>query len=540
MRQGMLWIDEKYFDEVLIKKTAKVNVENWIKEKVANAKSDNNSLKKRGLDQEDDMEESLTKKPRTTNVPPSSLPEASPKTSHVVANAKSGVGSPKKRGLDEESDGEESLAKKPRTIDVPPSSLPESSSETSESVANAKSGVGSPKKRVLDEESDGEEGLAKKPRTTKVPLPSLPETSSKTSKMFASIASAANSPAKPADSESHDAPGNSPEVPAPATFASANGSAIPASATFVPPHDSAISAPAISAPAKGTAPAVSAPSKGAAIFDPATFASSSKDLSDKHQAKSMFSMQPGTSLEPGKATVAAPEKPSRISFDFTKSEPSAPSPLQTNGWEEFLKGKNQLSNLSTSLQPTSGSPVQSVFASLNPSRAASPATTNATVSGAETDDKEEADGDTFDKDAQLELGSANAGEEDEELLFSVRAKIQEFASEDDENMKKMKQGNEKEDEEKPKSWRVRGVGELRVLRNKESGKTRVVVRQDKSARVLLNAGLLEGASYGVAKPKLVNFTVAAPDGTLSRWLIQVGKEDVAKKISSLLEENKKK
>ena len=217
------------------------------------------------------------------------------------------------------------------------------------------------------------------------------------------------------------------------------------------------------------------------------------------------------------------EKPSRPSFDFTKDEPpSAPSLAKSDGWQDFLRGKNQ---------PT-GSPAASVFASLTPSRAVSPAVSAATQSGTETDNNEEGggggsgEGDGAPKDAQLDLKDTNAGEENEDQILSLKAKVQEYAS-----ASKSSEGT--------KTWQVRGVGELRVLRNKDSKKTRVVVRQEQSAKVLLNAGLLEGVEYGLASPKMVNFTVAAGNGGLSRWLIQVGKPESAKELSKLLEENKK-
>ena len=684
MRQGMMWIDEKYFDEMLIKKTAKENIENWARQSVADEKTDIERPKKRGLDEGGDKEESIAKRSRTNEASQLSLPEISSKTPRTNEQL---VGeSPKKRGSDEE---EESVAKKPRTDEVSrQSSLPETSSKTSQT--NEKPAVESPKKRGIDEgvEGDKEESVAKKPRTGEISQqPSLPETSSKTSQMFASIARASSSPPKAftgVANASKSPPkmfaGTASVSKSPPNFSVpqfglstgtdfmtqfgqaaqktaqtekqkkmeedydseeetkeqweeryekeqeakkaeiekmsrstglqfkpqsfTNSSDLqskkeePAVATTphktpaqifdpvtpsVEPKDQpklgdltwkpdspikfggsstaptfSITAPSPLKPTQGlggfvfskekgeqqpsrnlfssaSTPNEESSSRASSVFTQA----SSKPASPNNAGSSVFLQgTPGNSAaarsgSPSIFTQAASEKPPSFSFDFTKTEPSAPSPPQTDGWAEFLKNKNQFPAAAPSLQPANGSPAHSVLTPLSVSRAASPATTNATVSGAETDDKEEGgDSDAFPKEAQLELGNANAGEEDEELLLSVRAKVQEFASDDTD-----KKGND--EEEKPKTWRVRGVGELRVLRNRDSHKTRVVVRQEKSARVLLNAGLLEGVNYSLAKPKLVNFTVAASNGTLGRWLIQVGKEDVAKELSGLLEENKK-
>ena len=107
-------------------------------------------------------------------------------------------------------------------------------------------------------------------------------------------------------------------------------------------------------------------------------------------------------------------------------------------------------------------------------------------------------------------------------MYTVRAKAFEFYGKEGE----------------AKTWAVRGVGELRVLKNKETSKVRVVIRADQSAKVCLNAGLLAGASYGVAGPKKVNFTVASAAGVPSKWMLQVGKEDDAKKLSDIFEAEK--
>lgn len=259
------------------------------------------------------------------------------------------------------------------------------------------------------------------------------------------------------------------------------------------------------------------------------------DTSSISSAPSIFTQ--GASPKPDSPSNApAPSifdqvKPATATFDFTKpTAASGPSPPATDGWKDFLSGKNKPASPFTAagLQAASGSPAPSFFGSLTPSRAVSPAISAATHSGAETDTGAEdaagggEDG-SFPKDPQLNLASANAGEEEEDLLFTVKAKVLEFTT--------LREGEEKK-------WHIRGVGELRVLRSKETRSTRVVVRQEASARVLLNAGLLGGVSYGLASGKSVNFTVAGSDGSLGRWLIQVGKKEDAEELSGMLEENK--
>ena len=59
------------------------------------------------------------------------------------------------------------------------------------------------------------------------------------------------------------------------------------------------------------------------------------------------------------------------------------------------------------------------------------------------------------------------GEEDEEVIFSHRTKLYRFAAED-------------------KQWKERGVGDIKLLKNRQSGKMRVLMRQDQVLKICAN------------------------------------------------------
>ena len=163
------------------------------------------------------------------------------------------------------------------------------------------------------------------------------------------------------------------------------------------------------------------------------------------------------------------------------------------------------------LAPLSG------FNSNATSRATSPGITTGGES-ANDSTAEGAEGET-EHHEQIDLAAGGPGEENEDILFEVRAKA-------------LMYDNEK------KEWPIQGLGPLRVLKDRKTRKTRILLRQDPSGRIVLNAALMSGMSYDYSKPKGVKMGVATDDGKLSTWMIRVGKDDDATRLSSVLEGNK--
>mmetsp|Transcript_2669 Transcript_2669/g.3639 ORF Transcript_2669/g.3639 Transcript_2669/m.3639 type:complete len:210 (+) Transcript_2669:122-751(+) len=88
--------------------------------------------------------------------------------------------------------------------------------------------------------------------------------------------------------------------------------------------------------------------------------------------------------------------------------------------------------------------------------------------------KEEESTATFKPVVELEEVEVKSGEEDEEVVFSMRAKLFLFG----ETLLDKGTGN--------KSWRERGIGEARILRHREHQRLRFLMRQEKTMKVIAN------------------------------------------------------
>lgn len=88
--------------------------------------------------------------------------------------------------------------------------------------------------------------------------------------------------------------------------------------------------------------------------------------------------------------------------------------------------------------------------------------------------KEEESTATFKPVVELEEVEVKSGEEDEEVVFGMRAKLFLFG----ETLLDKGTGN--------KSWRERGIGEARILRHREHQRLRFLMRQEKTMKVIAN------------------------------------------------------
>lgn len=117
---------------------------------------------------------------------------------------------------------------------------------------------------------------------------------------------------------------------------------------------------------------------------------------------------------------------------------------------------------------------------------------------------------------QVDLSSQGAGEEEEESIYEKRAKAYELVD---------------------KQFKVLGVGPLRLLKHKTTGKTRLLLRADGSGRVILNTALKKEITYK-AEESQVRVLDIKSDGTPTTYLLRVKTKADASELSSKLEELK--
>lgn len=198
-------------------------------------------------------------------------------------------------------------------------------------------------------------------------------------------------------------------------------------------------------------------------------------------------------------TSASPFKPSSSLFGAS----SANTPGATVGF-----------NFGGPSKPLTGLAAPSVLSSTATSRATSPGVSTGGESGNEDDAPAE---------EQLDLANARAGEENEDTLFEAKARAREHG---------LDSTKDKED------WILRGKGNLRVLRHRETNKARIVFRVDPGGKIILNTALMSHAVYKLATDKAIMFMAAKGDGTIARWMTSVASKDEAKRLAEVLEENK--
>lgn len=213
---------------------------------------------------------------------------------------------------------------------------------------------------------------------------------------------------------------------------------------------------------------------------------------------------PFTGLFGASKANTSSESMSPFNFKPADSSWAKPAPL-TFGISAPAKEPNE------SLAPPSGTQSEST------SRATSPG-------GTDTEGGNEASDVVHDKESTPELDTTEAAkaEADEDAVFNAKARLYKFdtSAPDKANHK----------------WVLQGTESLRVLKHRETNKTRVLMRL-KMGKVILNTGLQKNLSYVHAGAKRVTVPVPA-SGKVETWLISLAKDDDAKKLAGVLEENK--
>ena len=127
--------------------------------------------------------------------------------------------------------------------------------------------------------------------------------------------------------------------------------------------------------------------------------------------------------------------------------------------------------------------------------------------------------------------ASRPGEEDEDVLFEVRTKVLEYKSDSD-----LSAVGSKEES----GWKTRGLGPLRILRNSDTGRTRIVMRSEPGANVIINSPLIQDNKYDVnpsgsqgASLKMGIFM----DGKLKNWVFKLKTIKIAQELVDHLKEN---
>ncbi|KAL9116153.1 MAG: hypothetical protein Q9227_000523 [Pyrenula ochraceoflavens] len=227
-----------------------------------------------------------------------------------------------------------------------------------------------------------------------------------------------------------------------------------------------------------------------------TFTAASPSQTEKKDASSASTPKPLSALfgdSTGQSTPANQnQKPSSLGFSFG-------SHLKPAG--SFGTASSDVSSIN----------------SANTSRATSPGVTD-------TDEGDDAAEDG--KDEQTSLMAARPGEENEDVLFDLPT-AKAF---------KMEEG---------KSWKSVALGSFRVLKHKTTKKTRILLRADPGANIILNTFLSPFVQYTAIAPGAnskqgaVQFLIPVASGNPEQWLLKMKGTETAQKLASVLEANKK-
>ena len=158
------------------------------------------------------------------------------------------------------------------------------------------------------------------------------------------------------------------------------------------------------------------------------------------------------------------------------------------------------------------------------SRGTSPGLTDAESVQTDTSDNMPAE-------PQANLSESRVGEEDEDCLFEAKSKALKFISAEAAKGTKFE----------PNTWATQGVGMIRLLKHKDTGKCRVLFRAEPGGNIVVNANLLPKMEY-VSIDQAKSGAVKGPfyndkKKTLERWVFKLKTKDMADELEELIKGN---
>mmetsp|Transcript_14173 Transcript_14173/g.29553 ORF Transcript_14173/g.29553 Transcript_14173/m.29553 type:complete len:207 (-) Transcript_14173:160-780(-) len=133
---------------------------------------------------------------------------------------------------------------------------------------------------------------------------------------------------------------------------------------------------------------------------------------------------------------------------------------------------------------------------------------------------------------ELEEVEVVSGEEEEEVVYSQRGKLFLYG----ETLLEVGSGN--------KSWKERGIGDIRILKHREHQRMRVLMRQEKTMKVIVNHALdpritLEPNSGSDRSWVWSAFDFATGELVETVFAIRFADSDIANNFKKVFEENQK-
>lgn len=209
----------------------------------------------------------------------------------------------------------------------------------------------------------------------------------------------------------------------------------------------------------------------------------------------------------------------KIDFTSSTSTSSQSKPLSNLFGGTSGTSNSSIAGTSSTTGFSFGDPSQKPASFLAPSNISSAVPSRTPTPGVTTDTgaEESGDGEAAESLPQVDLSRGGAGEENEDVVLELRARGMKLAPES-------------------AGWESQGVGYVRILKDRNTSRGRILLRADPSGKVVLNATLMNQIKYNVSGNS-VQFLVPQATGPPEQWAVRVKKEEV-QRLGSAIDETK--